>query len=327
VVWKTSVENSSNDFFSQGILIDDIIYTTASNGQLYALDAISGDVLWEVFIGMNPTGPYHVNGLLFIGSHDGLHKVDINWRSVGTKSFDPIICPPVGQDSRVYIGTVEGDVYALDVDSSAILWHQHFPSEVWLRYSEESLVVSSEDTIYMLDATTGTILWNMLLGGPLTTAATIIDDVIYTGSWDTRFYALDGTNGQIHWSVETGWGIETEPAVTEQQVIFGSHDGNIYSVERGSGTQQWFFSCTSGTHQSPVILDDLVICGSDDGYLYALDKETGLPAWSFAPGRVRSNTSSNYFTTALRSDLIVYQDTVIIGACGSFYSIQTKQYD
>jgi outer membrane protein assembly factor BamB len=324
VVWKTSVENSSNDFFSQGILVDDIIYTTASNGQLYALDAASGDMLWNVFVGMNPTRPYHVNGSLFIGSHDGLHKVDIQWKSVGTKPFDPIICPPVGQSSKVYIGTVEGDVYALDADSAMVLWHQQFSSETWLEYNEDALVVSSGDTIYRLDPTTGSILWSKLVGGPLTTPATIIDDRIYTGSWDTKFFALDSSTGHIQWSLQTGWGIETEPAIAEQQLIFGSHDGNIYDVEKDSGTQQWFFSCTSGIHQSPVVIDDLVICGSDDGYLYALDKETGTPTWSFSPGRVRTSTSSNYFTTALRSNLIIYQDTVILGACGSFYCIQTK---
>jgi outer membrane protein assembly factor BamB len=318
-IWTTSIHNSSNDFFTQGITVDNIIYASASNGELYALKVNSGLVLWNITIGMNPTKPFNLNGTLFIGSHEGLHKVDTRWMSLGTIPMDPIVCPPVGSQGTIYVGTQTGTLYAIDADSAEILWEKHFNSELWLTLKDNILYVASGKDIFALATDTGATLWSSSVDGPISVQPTIINDTLYVGSWDTAFHALDASTGNELWTFTTGWGIETEPVITEDQVVFGSHDGNIYSVDIYTGQQQWVYSTHSGVHMSPVLIDNYIITGSDDGHVYTLNKETGTPYWSFAPSRTRGDNTCNYFTTAQRSNLIIAENTCIFGSAGTIY--------
>ena len=67
---------------------------------------------------------------------------------------------------------------------------------------------------YALDATNGNMLWKRFLGTTntscsppnlgITSAATVLNGVVYVGGGDSNWYALDATNGTVLWTVPTG---------------------------------------------------------------------------------------------------------------------------
>ncbi len=67
---------------------------------------------------------------------------------------------------------------------------------------------------YALDAASGNMLWKTFLGTTntscsppnlgVTSAATVLNGVVYVGGGDSNWYALDATNGNKLWSVPTG---------------------------------------------------------------------------------------------------------------------------
>jgi outer membrane protein assembly factor BamB len=88
-------------FLSSPVVAEDIVYFGSGDGNLYALDARSGDLKWKF-----PTGdvvhasPAYANGVVFIGSWDSyLYAVDARtgkekWRFHGGE--DPVIHNQVG---------------------------------------------------------------------------------------------------------------------------------------------------------------------------------------------------------------------------------------
>jgi outer membrane protein assembly factor BamB len=68
---------------------------------------------------------------------------------------------------------------------------------------------------YALDAASGSMIWKTFIGTTniagcsppnlgVTSAATVLNGVVYVGGGDSNWYALDATNGNVLWSVPTG---------------------------------------------------------------------------------------------------------------------------
>jgi glucose dehydrogenase len=71
-----------------------------------------------------------------------------------------------------------------------------------------------------IDARTGIVLWNtrfdsMVLGG-----ATVVNDLVFTSTFDGMIYALDRATGEAVWSYQAQGGINFLPAVAEDRIIF-----------------------------------------------------------------------------------------------------------
>jgi hypothetical protein len=91
-------------------------------------------------------------------------------------------------------------------------------------------VGSDDGNVYALDALTGTLKWKSLLGGSVSdTGLAISGGVIYAGSWNDNIYALDASTGAVKWSYKTGDRITAAPAVSSGKVFVGSHDYYLYA--------------------------------------------------------------------------------------------------
>jgi len=323
VQWMTSTDGNRNDFSSQNIVIDSVMYAAANDGYIYAIDTDTGVILWSKTVGSQPTRPVYVNHSLYIGTHDGLKKLDTEWLDLGEKPIGPIVCPPMSGEHMIFVGTQSGKVYAYDEITGAERWSVDVGSEAWISNpSSDILVVAAGSSIFGLNVTDGKIIWDFETGAVVTTQPVVSDGVVYVGSWDSYLYALDVADGSEIWKIQTGWGIETVPVVDGTTVFFGSHDGTIYAVDKTSGEIHWTFRCNAAIHSSPTVYDTTLLMGSDDGYLYCFDTLTGYLKWSFAPGRTLEDSRSNYFTTALRSNAVVKDDLVLFSAKGTFYGIK-----
>jgi outer membrane protein assembly factor BamB len=98
-------------------------------------------------------------------------------------------------------------------------------------------VGSDDGNLYALDANTGSLRWKFTTGGPVMSSPTINDGIVYVGSNDQRLYAIDGLNGSLNWTFTTSSPLTSAPTVANGIVyIAGSgFDSYIYAIDESTG--------------------------------------------------------------------------------------------
>lgn len=152
--------------------------------------------------------------------------------------------------------------------------------------SKGRVYVGSWDThLYALDANTGAQEWLFPMGWGLAIPPVIRDEIIYVGSMDNNFYSLDTSQGDISWVFTCHSAIQSVPLIYGDSIFFGCDDGYFYALNRTTGDLVWQFSPgyflkddsynykVTPLHSNPVAYNGTVFLGSQ-GTLYALDAQT-----------------------------------------------------
>ncbi|MCK4996273.1 MAG: PQQ-binding-like beta-propeller repeat protein, partial [Thermoplasmatales archaeon] len=314
-----------NDFTSSGEIKDGMLYTTTSEGKIYAIHTEDGYVYWEKFIGEKPTKPTIGDDLLFIGYSGGLKVLDLNGKLIWEKDLsNRIISDPVVAGNTVIFGNDVGKVYALSVVYDTKEWSFSFNDEVYISSDyDDNIYIASGNNCYAINLEDEKIVWEFNTDGMITSPPVFKNNKVFVVSWDNNIYALDAENGKKLWYFETGWGIDTSPAVSENMVYVGSADNNLYALNEEDGSLKWIFTSNASIHSTPIAFGEYVFFGSDDGRFYALNKTTGDSVWFFAPGQTIVDLKS-YITTPIISDSIVHNSTVFLGAFGTIYALDAQ---
>ncbi len=173
---------------------------------------------------------------------------------------------------------------------------------------EVAYVGSTDGNLYALNAASGSLKWKFATKSWVTSSPAVASGIIYFESYDSNFYAVDAATGQLKWKFQTGgekryagkhlhhlepaaetmpdpWDFYlSSPAVWNGVVYFGSGDGNVYALDANSGALKWKFQTGDVVHSSPAIAEGTLYIGSWDSYLYALDATSGKEKWRFKTG-------------------------------------------
>ena len=171
-----------------------------------------------------------------------------------------------------------------------------------------AFVGSTDGNLYAVDLESGTQKWKLFTGVRVTSSPAVENGVVYFGSYSGRFYAVDAISGKLKWKFQTEGerrfegkhlhGSEpaaetmpdpfdfylSSPALWGGAVYFGSGDGNVYALDAATGTLKWRFHTGDVVHASPAISDGTLFIGSWDSYFYALDAASGKEKWRFKTG-------------------------------------------
>jgi len=173
---------------------------------------------------------------------------------------------PVVADGRLFIGGLDGVMYARDAQTGAPLWT--FATAGPIRhaaavYEGKVLFGSHDGSVYALDAAQGDLRWQFQTGGGVATAPVVSNDTAYIGSTDGIFYALNTDNGSLRWSYDVGVPILTSAAlsVDGRTVCFGAEDITAYALNTGDGTVRWRtrLQGQSLADRWPVVVGNVVI--------------------------------------------------------------------
>jgi outer membrane protein assembly factor BamB len=173
-----------------------IVYVTASNNCVYALNAKSGVQLWNYSINYSPdSSPTVIGGVVYVGSNTLNAKSGAklaNYAPIFEVSSSPTIVGGV-----IYIG-------------------------------------SNDDNVYALNATSGIKIWNYTTGGPVNSSPAVLGGVVYVGSSDDKIYALNAANGDKLWNYTTSG--EVGSPVVVNGVLYVDSGNNIYALRVSPAT-------------------------------------------------------------------------------------------
>ena len=125
-------------------------------------------------------------------------------------------------------------------------------------------------------------LWATPLGGDVgVSAPTVVNGVVYIGSFDHNVYALNAQTGSILWATPTDDFEEATPAVSDGVVYAHSNGGTLYAMDAATGHILWT-SSPGHAVSSPTIAGNVVFV---NGYfaVHAYDAQTGGELWTSGP--------------------------------------------
>ena len=229
---------------SSPAVADGLIYFTSYEGIFYALDAETGAVKWRF-----------ANEQERRFQAKGIHGTLPNDQTI-PDPYDFFTSSPAVFNGRVYFGSGDGNIYALDAHSGVLVWK-----------------FATNDVVHASPA--------------------IANNTVYIGSWDSYFYALDAETGQEKWRYKAGEdpvahnqvGFQSSAAVVDGTVYVGCRDGHVYAFDAATGRKKWDYSTSqSWVNTSPAVHDGVVYAGTCDSHrFHALDAKTGRLRFTLDP--------------------------------------------
>ena len=202
---------------------------------------------------------------------------DVAWRF---ESDAPIRSSPALVDGRVYVGTGDHRVVALDAETGEIVWEREVTGPVdssvavagdQLKAGHVNVFVGLRDArVLALDADTGDLRWEYRASGPIHGSPVVDRGELYVGSDDFGIYALDAMTGEERWVYKTGGRVTSSPAVNADVVAVTSEDKYLYVLDRTTGRPRLDFQLTTGSG-SPVLTDSYALAIDGLGRLTAID--------------------------------------------------------
>ena len=341
-----------------------VVYIGSDDGKLYAVSAENGQPLWEfVTKGIIRSRPALGGGLVYISSDDGfLYAVDAKdgqqaWSAdignfleqqervdLGTSTaptgFDYFQSSPVVAGDLVYVGSFDGNVYALSAKEGQLAWK--FATGDKVRASptvdDGTLYIGSWDKFfYAIDAQSGKMLWKTNLNGQVQSDALVAKGKVYCASREASVYALDAQTGEVKWSYSYGknmW-VESSPLLVDGTIYIGS-SGNraVYGLQSENGTVRTMFSSSAFHWSTPLQVNDAVYIGGvgfqdpENSGLYALTLEgQKLPVhkadWRLLPVKNTLEFSGDWAGVA--GSPIESGDVIYFGALdGNLYAVKDQ---
>lgn len=199
---------------------------------------------------------------------------------------------------NVYIGSADGNLYALKKETGEKLWEFSTKGEVYSSACLHGGLIffgSGDGNLYAIDMNSGKEVWQFKSEGEKTydlwdyylSSPKVDGDLVYWGSGDGNVYAIQMETGITKWKFKTKGIVHADPVIHKDKIFIGSFDGNLYALDKKSGELIWKFKTLGaqyfpkGEIQKAVLVDNgTVYFGSRDYNLYALDEHTGTVKWN-----------------------------------------------
>lgn len=222
-IWKfdTTPEDRSTRSIGGGVALSkDVVYATTGFGEVLALSALDGTVVWRKLIGK------------------------------------PIRSAPTIADDRVFVVTLDNELNALSTKDGRVLWHHNgiaenatlMGSSAPAVEGDNVVVAYSSGEIFSLRAQNGRVAWTDVLAAPAQVGALpaiadirglpVLDqNTVYAVSHSDRMAAIDLRTGERVWEADIG-GVNT-PVLAKNAVYVVTNENQLMALTRTGGRIVW----------------------------------------------------------------------------------------
>ncbi|WP_390380287.1 outer membrane protein assembly factor BamB [Alteromonas sp. MTD1] len=236
---------------------DKHVFIGTENGYIAALDAESGELVWEASIpGEILAAPAADEGILVVNTGAGslfgfnTRTGEQVWRHEG--DTPPLtlrgISGPVASNGGAIIGTPTGKIQVNLIDSGVLAWETAIAKPTGATELER---------IVDIDTTP------VLFGG-----------TIYTVSFNGTLAAVELRSGRVIWKRE--YASFRNLNIDGNRIFVVDNNSNVYALDRRNGVELWSQSSLkqrSLTAATPI--GDHVVVGDNWGFLHWIEQETG----------------------------------------------------
>ena len=235
------------------------LYIGSVSGIIYALDAETGDWIWQFETGEQIWATPAIDGdTLYIGTFNKkLYAIDTatgeeKWQQP-FEAQGPIISTPLVDDGIVYFGSFDRHIYALDAASGELIWQ--FPET---------------------EGNGENIPQKWFWASPV-----IYNNTIYAVNMDGRVYILDAdNNGNLIKIIDLDSAVSSTPVAANNKVFIATEDGKIFYIDTNDNSKM-ALPPLGGKVIAPLFVSDGVVYvhTNEDEIIYKLSAETGVSLW------------------------------------------------
>ena len=251
------------------------VVVQADDGDLYRVDARSGALKWRVAIGGPTVRP-------------PLHDPTSRWENRASAA--------AVDRGRLFVGTHDGRVLAIDARTGATAWSVSARDAVTgapVVSAGRVYVASYDGFVYALDEASGAVIWKHDTGGAVTSAVAIDGGLVIAGSRSYNLEAIDAASGRSRWTRYIWFSWVESPAVIRGSTAYvGSSDAAmVLAIDAATGRIRWKSDAGGSAWGRPAVTDRAVYEGvagvanytaPHQGGVVAFDRATGAPLWRFA---------------------------------------------
>ncbi|MDO6446570.1 outer membrane protein assembly factor BamB [Colwellia sp. 1_MG-2023] len=251
------------------------VYSASREGFVYAHDSASGEQVW---------------------------KTDLREKSADSgffTSLKPALISggPITGISKVFVGSENGKVFALDAETGEVSWQAKVKGEVISApaFDAGTVVVNTvSGVLKAFNATNGEVQWQIEQDVPPLTlrgvsAPSIAAGGVVVGAADGSLAIYILENGQQGWTSEVGEAtgstelervidIDSQPLIYGDIVYAVSSRGHLVAIELRTGRMLWKRQYSS--YRQLSISGNTIFLTDVKGHIYAVDRINGLERWS-----------------------------------------------
>lgn len=277
------------------------VYATNGVGEVKALNAETGEVLWKV----KPAGPLRGSptiafGQLFVMTQDNqlislkIEDGSLVWDESGSNTQSGVfgVAAPSAGQGTIVAGYSSGELSAYRYENGRTLWSDalartNISTTVGTLTDIDAGPIIDSGRVYALgqggrmaayELVTGQRIWELNLAGISTPA--IAGEWIFTLTDDARLLAIARSSGRVRWITQLqrykdeedkqGPIFWTGPVLAGGHLWVASSRGELWKVSAGEGSASLFADIGQPVSLAPVVAD---------GYLYVLDDSGTITAW------------------------------------------------
>ena len=320
--WGQATLNPSRDKVRHVSIDEDSVFVLSSSGVATAFDAETGQKRWAVLLGRfdPPSFPVVSNenlAMVVVGST--LYAIEKKTgETLWTLTLPglPSTAPGVDED-QVYVGTLEGSVYAFSLkkirqlyqeqrlpkwSAEALVWRATAAKEITsppVPYGRTVSFCSRDGSLYSVGTKDKHLIYQLETNGPILAPLAMTGKVLFLASEDNTFFAINSQNGRILWDFTTGLPIRRAPFVIGDDLYVTPDRGGMYCLNATEGTQRWW---QPKLESFVAVIGDTVYSSDVDGNLIRASREDGgisaaLAMRSFTVRVANDRTDRIYMST------------------------------
>jgi eukaryotic-like serine/threonine-protein kinase len=270
LLWTAPVTGVQHEFPTP-VVVDGVVFYPSDYGtdSLYALDALTGEVIWRYHVGVTDDAVTVKDNRVYIAS-------------------DSIWCLSAESGERLWaFGEANGSGSTPVVTNGRVFC---------ARYEREP---DEKTIVYSLDAVTGEVIWESTVGFMCLSCMTSWNGLLFVPTWGSnkfpiRFrplYALDCETGDTVWiNISSPYGYwDSSPVIDNGRLYIAGFQGTIHAINANSGNTLWIRQVTEGEclpclHRADITAtlafhQGKLFFADQYDYFYCLDAETGETLW------------------------------------------------
>lgn len=235
-------------------------------------------------------------------------KLKLNW------SFETgadIIASPVLGNGKVFIGSTNGSLYALNLKDGSQAWKFDTGDDI------EASALLIDSTLYVgnlsgdffsINANTGSLNWKTNVQSDIRGSANFVNvpdkesKLIFVGCYDSKMYCFDSETGKPVWEYKTGNYINGAPATDGNLIVFGGCDAKLHIVNIFDGSKIGEVKTGSYIPGSSAFVNGKAYLGKYDRKLLKIDIEKEKILWQFED---KENGGPFFSTPAIGENVII----------------------
>ncbi len=225
-------------FCNTAVFSDTLIVTGNSMGTVCALDARTGEPVWDDEIGGIVLGPVTVDSIVVFSTENGnIVAFDTAGERLWARDYSSQASPPSADASGVYAGFSNGAVRKFSLHDGNVIW--------------ETDIVSSAS--------------RCVLARPV-----IVGDVVLCGTNDGQLASLAASDGTVRWRQNFDNWIQLPPAVGQKMIYAACDDQRIHILDLSTGAKLDSLKMEGYSGTAPLLADGVLYFGNTSGDFMAL---------------------------------------------------------